>query len=257
MSPSPETTPPAPPLLKRTDASRARSSQASVSSKPCRSFSNCRGGSLSSHIPSSDRAAISGTPRQQKPTQTRRASMVHPQTGGFRLANFDLDEIVEKRRGGAEVGQRRTDRRVAILAVGHVLVPPDAERDDDTALDGFSDNCTSPELTAVIENADRRTVVDTARAGVGGVNLECRFAGGPAQHINVDEARVEERRVRRTDHLQRVLSCKIRPRLRILGGRSVIRQRIAALRREPRAVEFALARGRAKGAAGECGIVVG
>src|SRR5438876_11932424 len=53
MSPPLETKPPEPPLLKRTDASRARSSQASVSSKPYLSRSSLRGGSLSSHMPSS------------------------------------------------------------------------------------------------------------------------------------------------------------------------------------------------------------
>src|SRR5262249_3766605 len=44
---------PEPPLLKRIDAFLARSSQASVRSKSYFFFSRARGGSLSSHIPSS------------------------------------------------------------------------------------------------------------------------------------------------------------------------------------------------------------
>src|SRR5687768_8087845 len=52
-SPSFDTNDPEPPLLNRTDDFWMCSSQASVGSKPYFSFSNLRGGSLKSHMPSS------------------------------------------------------------------------------------------------------------------------------------------------------------------------------------------------------------
>src|SRR5262249_3028766 len=67
MSPSAETKPPEPPLLKRTEAFCACSSQVSVRSKPYFSLRSCRGGVFSSQLPSSART---GTPRTKDPKTT-------------------------------------------------------------------------------------------------------------------------------------------------------------------------------------------
>src|SRR5262245_21007589 len=69
IRPSGETNPPEPPLLNRTDAFWACSSQASVRSKPYFLLRSCRGGSLSSHIPSS--ACTRGTAVNTSTTRTR------------------------------------------------------------------------------------------------------------------------------------------------------------------------------------------
>src|SRR5215471_13017190 len=65
ISPSDETKPPDPPLLKRTDAFCACSSQASVRSKSYFFFSSDRGGSFSSHMPSSARTLATGVSTSQ------------------------------------------------------------------------------------------------------------------------------------------------------------------------------------------------
>src|SRR5579884_4346352 len=70
ISPSAETKLPEPPLLKRTDAFWARSNHSSVRLKPCLSLRYWRGGSLSSHIPSSAFTVITG----EKALPTRRAA---------------------------------------------------------------------------------------------------------------------------------------------------------------------------------------
>ena len=70
IRPSAETKLPEPPLLKRTDACWARSSQASVRSKSYLSLSSLRGGSLSSHMPSSAFTVFT----REKASHTRRAA---------------------------------------------------------------------------------------------------------------------------------------------------------------------------------------
>src|SRR5262249_48609003 len=78
MSPSAETKPPEPPLLKRTEAFWACSSQASVRSKLYFSLRSCRGGLFSSHMPSSARTA---TPW----TQDARITATTPKTSRMRF----------------------------------------------------------------------------------------------------------------------------------------------------------------------------
>src|SRR6266566_4495612 len=74
IRPSGETKPPEPPLLKRTDAFWSCSSQASVRSKSYFFLSSCRGGSVSSHMPSSARTRATGFSTSQNRASDRTAN---------------------------------------------------------------------------------------------------------------------------------------------------------------------------------------
>src|SRR5207247_11135715 len=81
ISPSGETKPPEPPLVNRTDAFWARVSHASVRSKPYLSLRSCRGGSLTSHIPSSAAADIFRHPRVSRASAKRGVTAEPPRSG--------------------------------------------------------------------------------------------------------------------------------------------------------------------------------
>src|SRR5262245_20123399 len=74
ISPSGETNEPDPPLLKRTDAFWARASQSGVRSKPYLALRWSRGGSLTSHMPSSAGAVMGSSPRVTRAVQVRRVT---------------------------------------------------------------------------------------------------------------------------------------------------------------------------------------
>src|SRR4051812_46006645 len=68
--------------------------------------------------------------------------------------HFHLHEVVEKCCPGAEVGEGGAGGGVAIGAVQRVAIPPDALRDNDAGLDGFTNDGTSPKAAAIIEDSD-------------------------------------------------------------------------------------------------------
>src|SRR5262245_28745801 len=91
-----ETNDPEPPLLKRTDASRVCSSQASVKSKPYFALSCSRGGSLRSHMPSSEYAGIRNVPTTRR---VRRERMAGPSLGNAPQELVSADQQVAVRNG--------------------------------------------------------------------------------------------------------------------------------------------------------------
>ena len=106
-------------------------------------------------------------------------------------------------------------------------------------------------VAAVVEDPHPLAVGDAATRGVARVDLQARLAGRLAQRVDVDEGRVQERRLRRAEHLQRIAGRQLGPRLRILVRRRVGRQRIEALGGQCGTVQLAFARRRAEAALGE------
>src|SRR5262245_24978356 len=90
MRPLAETTDPDPPLLTRTDASRASSIQSSVRSKPYFSLSRWRGGSLSSHLPSSEIAGIAENPNTRTATRVRKVKVPRATGDGGMIVDRDF-----------------------------------------------------------------------------------------------------------------------------------------------------------------------
>src|SRR5260221_67425 len=96
------------------------------------------------------------------------ARLSHPPQDAHRLTVFrgDLNQVIEERRGGAEVGQACAGRDVAVDAVGGVFVPPDALRDDDAGLHGFADDGPGAEAAAIVEDTHPLAVTNVSGAGV-------------------------------------------------------------------------------------------
>jgi len=93
------------------------------------------------------------------------------------ITGTDFDQVIEESSAGPQVRQARAGRGVAVDAVGRVLIPPDALRDDDAGLDRFPDHGLRLEAAAVVVDADKLAVSDAAPSRVRGMYFDRRFPG--------------------------------------------------------------------------------
>ena len=90
---------------------------------------------------------------------------------------FDLHEVVEEGRTAAEIGESRWRCGIAVAIPKAVFVPPDAWRNNDARANRFTDDCTSGERTAIVENVDQLAMLNSAMSRVVGTDFQLRFNG--------------------------------------------------------------------------------
>ena len=103
-----------------------------------------------------------------------------------------LDQIVIERCAGADVGQRLRDRLIHISPAWAQLIPPDRQRDSDAGVHAIRNARQKLARSSIVPYPDHLAVLDPARRGVCGVELNKRLTLSFYKRFQMREARVQE-----------------------------------------------------------------
>src|ERR1041384_774146 len=157
-----------------------------------------------------------------------------------RSCSLDLNQIIEERSAGAEVGQFLRDQLIDVRVSRTQLVPPYKKSHCHAGFDPIAYPGLQPAFASIVPHPHNVTITDSPTQGVFTADLNKRLA-----------LAIEKRIRRWADQLQRITGRQLRSAVGRLARRSERRQRIEPSAFKRFGVELTLARGRQKLAIGK------